>query len=272
MLLRHIRKHMGGHSLHGSVDWNYIRLVVIVGDKGHSLHGSVDWNMIICIKSAPWFKSLPSRECGLKYRAARGIWQHVPVTPFTGVWIEILRSRLITALNESHSLHGSVDWNTKPTTGYEVSPSHSLHGSVDWNSVDNRILGISDFSHSLHGSVDWNDWRQGNWEIYTVTPFTGVWIEIVAGALVGAIRQVTPFTGVWIEINLTGIITSSAQASLPSRECGLKLYRLSCRWCVTAGHSLHGSVDWNSKPCGFYRFSLVTPFTGVWIEIHNQQH
>ena len=37
-----------------------------------------------------------------------------------------------------------------------------------------------------------------------VTPFTGVWIEILMGILaVKRIGSVTPFTGVWIEIILT---------------------------------------------------------------------
>ena len=33
-----------------------------------------------------------------------------------------------------------------------------------------------------------------------VTPFTGVWIEIIRAAIQNLRYDVTPFTGVWIEI------------------------------------------------------------------------
>ena len=33
-----------------------------------------------------------------------------------------------------------------------------------------------------------------------VTPFVGVWIEIVSRSMMQMIRNVTPFVGVWIEI------------------------------------------------------------------------
>ena len=37
-------------------------------------------------------------------------------------------------------------------------------------------------------------------KVAVVTPFTGVWIEIVMEQIFYAIDAVTPFTGVWIEI------------------------------------------------------------------------
>ena len=36
------------------------------------------------------FKSLPSRERGLKYEAIEKLEQMIRVAPFTGAWIEIL--------------------------------------------------------------------------------------------------------------------------------------------------------------------------------------
>ena len=56
-----------------------------------------------------------------------------------------------------------------------------------------------------------------------VTPFAGVWIEIVAKGAVSTVFDVTPFAGVWIEIMLLPG-DGNAVVSLPSRECGLKFY------------------------------------------------
>ena len=70
---------------------------------------------------------------------------------------------------------------------------------------------------------------------------------------------VTPFTGVWIEILLINPNSTRAAASLPSRECGLKLYNFPslppANWC----HSLHGSVDWNTVlSCGQLRLTHMS--------------
>ena len=54
----------------------------------------------------------------------------------------------------------------------------------------------------------------------TVTPFTGVWIEMDPGFDLGGQGVVTPFTGVWIEIG-------GAPARHPAG----------------ARHTLHGCVD-----------------------------
>ncbi len=106
-----------------------------------------------------------------------------------------------------------------------------------------------------------------------VTPFAGVWIEIVCnhplniskeslpsrecGLKFLAMRthlctiRVTPFAGVWIEIcNVSGY-TGGCKRSLPSRECGLKSDRRRIK----------------------RQRQAVTPFAGVWIEImNNHQH
>ena len=54
-----------------------------------------------------------------------------------------------------------------------------------------------------------------------VTPFAGVWIEILRGGRALPYQPVTPFAGVWIEI-LDSYYHSLKNGSLPSRECGLK--------------------------------------------------
>ena len=79
--------------------------------------------------------SLPSRECGLKYRDFWNIFEFYTVTPFAGVWIEIHSMCRLFCLLYSHSLRGSVDWNyaIECTTPHEM--RHSLRGSVDWNIV-----------------------------------------------------------------------------------------------------------------------------------------
>ena len=53
-----------------------------------------------------------------------------------------------------------------------------------------------------------------------VTPFTGVWIEILIRPVSSPPKTVTPFTGVWIEIIIM-----------------LKLFRF------LKSHTLHGCVD-----------------------------
>ena len=55
---------------------------------------------------------------------------------------------------------------------------------------------------------------------FRVTPFAGVWIEMISEVTNGQIFGVTPFAGVWIEMN--------------NPINGLE---------VPNGHSLRGSVD-----------------------------
>ena len=77
-----------------------------------------------------------------------------------------------------------------------------------------------------------------------VTPFVGVWIEIVLCETILSGLHVTPFVGVWIEIQ-GGKYNSGLGSSLPSWECGLKL------------------TDEETER----QQDRVTPFVGVWIEI-----
>ena len=75
-----------------------------------------------------------------------------------------------------------------------------------------------------------------------VTPFAGVWIEICVILNDYTWPDVTPFAGVWIEIQRTAAC-SSGYVSLPLRECGLKYQIRGGRERAYLGHSLCGSVD-----------------------------
>ena len=75
-----------------------------------------------------------------------------------------------------------------------------------------------------------------------VTPFAGVWIEIMYLGWNEKENIVTPFAGVWIEIKRKSALGSREAPSLPSRECGLK-YLCKAMRIEIIGHSLRGSVD-----------------------------
>ena len=104
----------------------------------------------------------------------------------------------------SHTLRGCVDWNILQRTNVLLQPSHTLRGCVDWNKLIQTIL-IEIESHTLRGCVDWNLSLQPHktafaashpsWvcglklenncfflNLYTVTPFVGVWIETLIRA------------------------------------------------------------------------------------------
>ena len=126
----------------------------------------------------------------------KGISHLLPVTPFAGVWIEIF-----------------LRFCSRPN--HPVTPFAGV-----WIEISDIVSQIA-----KHG----------------VTPFAGVWIEIAMALFVPIKRLVTPFAGVWIEIyNYT--VKLQVRRSLPSRECGLKFHfpiALSPVIC----HSLRGSVD-----------------------------
>mgnify|MGYP007083846916 CR=1 FL=1 len=54
--------------------------------------------------------------------------------------------------------------------------------------------------HSLRGSVDWNILKKLHPENVIVTPYAGVWIEILTTSHIIVDLIVTPYAGVWIEI------------------------------------------------------------------------
>ena len=77
-----------------------------------------------------------------------------------------------------------------------------------------------------------------------VTPFAGVWIEIVDKSAIKAICFVTPFAGVWIEILISKYFARSAKVT-PFAGVWIEI----------------------SSFLSIKRLILVTPFAGVWIEI-----
>ena len=139
----------------------------------------------------------------------------------------------------------------------------------------------------------WKYQKKNN--IFYVTPFTGVWIEIDKTLNCSCKTVlVTPFTGVWIEIAQQNIQYLKNHVSLPLWECGLKFVfllhlnklfqSLPLRECglkyqfepnlldLLHCHSLYGSVDWNYDSYSMFEIPEdVTPFTGVWIEITRHQ-
>ena len=169
--------------------------------KSHSLCGSVDWNLLsygpfdFVIQSLPLrecglkfrfrcgcicglCRSLPLRECGLKFRFRCGCICGLCVTPFAGVWIEIIETPLPTMVKACHSLCGSVDWNLpKPfkQVSQRVTPFAGVWIEIAVSGRHHRPQG----SHSLCGSVDWNSFYDNKKVTSSiVTPFAGVWIEI----------------------------------------------------------------------------------------------
>ena len=82
---------------------------------------------------------------------------------------------------------------------------------------------------------------------------------------------VTPFVGVWIEIMLIVNSVPIDITSLPSWECGLKFYIylavISYFWSLPSWECglkyVKHESDWGQNK--------VTPFVGVWIEISNRK-
>ena len=161
-----------------------------------------------------------------------------------------------------------------------------------WIEISYTISVISlSAGHSLCGSVDWNTrFVIISANFWIVTPFVGVWIEIIRNQYLHVVVGVTPFVGVWIEIdgkwieNTADIVTPFVGVWIEIRFlrkderhhrrhslCGSvdwngkkhksKIYR--------KGHSLCGSVDWNYLPTIHKQYIWVTPFVGVWIEMCN---
>ena len=167
-----------GHSLRGSVDWNLINISISGKISSHSLRGSVDWNVL--------FQSL-----GYLYHQ---------VTPFVGVWIEIIRRQTWYQKTQCHSLRGSVDWNQRSA----VTINQWLMSLPSWECGLKSEVAVIVAIPSL------------------VTPFVGVWIEIILKYPQLIVYKVTPFVGVWIEIQNQKFQEHLDNTSLPSWECGLK--------------------------------------------------
>mgnify|MGYP000083849936 CR=1 FL=1 len=79
--------------------------------------------------------------------------------------------------------------------------------------------------------------------VYSVTPFTGVWIEIfLASEHARVSLRVTPFTGVWIEIVTTFTALVLGRVT-PFTGVWIEICRTSILAIRFRSHTLHGCVD-----------------------------
>ena len=80
--------------------------------------------------------------------------------------------------------------------------------------------------------------------------------------------NVTPYAGVWIEILYLKDNAYTEYASLPTRECGLKFI---CFPCTCQRQKSLPTRECGLKFCYLHHFPnrfWVTPYAGVWIEIY----
>ena len=94
----------------------------------------------------------------------------------------------------------------------------------------------------------------------------GVWIEIGVCRCGPVSGVVTPFMGVWIEMVILGV-TKSTIESLPLWECGLKQNDIGVtvtEAVVTPFMGVWIEISISARNCAC---NCVTPFMGVWIEI-----
>ena len=145
------------------------------------------------------------------------------VTPYAGVWIEIFEK--VFAPDMVWSL---------PTRECGLKSEES-------------IISLVVTCHSLRGSVDWNPCTLLKLLLMKVTPYAGVWIEMLYWHFKLHWSTVTPYAGVWIEIwryllRLDRMLRHSLRGSVDWNPV------ISKRIAGKIGHSLRGSVDWNTNP------------------------
>ena len=76
-----------------------------------------------------------------------------------------------------------------------------------------------------------------------VTPFAGVWIEIMLIVLVVEIVSVTPFAGVWIEITLRIARLPLSHRVTPFAGVWIEIRNVYPALHKAWGHPLRGGVD-----------------------------
>ena len=123
---------------------------------------------------------------------------------------------------------------------------HALHGRVSWN-CNVFHSHITEISHALHGRVSWN--------------IRHVHIHII-------LVMSRPTRACELKFRLPPVMSGMKQ-SRPTRACELKFLSSGVQF-VRHGHALHGRVSWNQIHSGHLCVSLVTPYTGVWVEIFCQ--
>jgi len=165
-----------------------------------------------------------SRVCGLKWASGGQFVYLIPVTPFTGVWIEI---ESVCKRSDKHV------YIVTPFTGVWIEiGGRSAEAFTDASHLS-RVCGLKFRCRRNHppprckshlsrvcGLKYHTGWVTAVGKpshlsrvcglklliacaLYLktlVTPFTGVWIEIILTWMMHIPQFVTPFTGVWIEI------------------------------------------------------------------------
>ena len=147
----------------------------------------------------PYKQSLPSRECGLKFKGQVADYKQKYVTPFAGVWIEIHPIGQCSQSLSCHSLRGSVDWNLTHCSSSVWQLCHSLRGSVDWNHQCRYLISIR--SMSLPS-------RECGLKSCSPLIFVQVYLSL-------------PSRECGLKFAMQSIMFRNP-LSLPSRECGLK--------------------------------------------------
>ena len=140
------------------------------------------------------------RECGLKRPTDRDSAYEFLVTPLAGVWIETLHLISYRILKESLPLR---------ECGLKLAVLQQI--SMGMRSLPLRECGLKPLFSSAYITA------------IKVTPLAGVWIETTCNFTRSRFHQVTPLAGVWIETIFIAVSFDDAHASLPLRECGLKL-------------------------------------------------
>ncbi len=75
-----------------------------------------------------------------------------------------------------------------------------------------------------------------------VTPYTGVWIEILLCSHPAVYWRVTPYTGVWIEIDVIPRLSAKSPVT-PYTGVWIEISFVWPHYLLQARHSLYGSVD-----------------------------
>ena len=297
------------HSLRGSVDWNlnsgrafrnrsvtpfvgvWIEIKSHVWQtqecKGHSLRGSVDWNHIRKRWNLRCSRSLPSWECGLKWRVAlhktckyshslRGsvdwnldmldIEKEDEVTPFVGVWIEITvllqRSSPQSIVTPFVGVWIEISASRIKRTYIKSLPSWEcglkLHTrtetAVRVESLPSWECVLKSFDVTLLSDTTSRHSLRGSvdWNKYPVTAKACLSSHSLRGSVD------------WNMWNMEKGEKNNSHSLRGSVDWNSTINRF--RYYVYS-HSLRGSVDWNNFYLFIERWNAVTPFVGVWIEI-----
>ena len=144
--------------------------------------------------------SLPSWECGLKFNFGwneNGTFSSLPSWECGLKFFVIITQKTYW---QRHSLRGSVDWNFyRSMMGYKLTPSlPSWECGLKYNSNKQRDR-RSEVTPFVGVWIEILNWRNIQ-RCKLVTPFVGVWIEICEPSHACELNLVTPFVGVWIEI------------------------------------------------------------------------